>query len=184
MSTENDQAALVEIVSGENRPPVTLIPNAWLEGVEGVEATPFGRNLAVIVTPAGNPEGIEDLTAFAADSGLNVAACGDSTQFGNLAALTLANAGVEAADDVASSEENCEQEALEQVAAGDLDAALVFRSGVEVPDGTEVVEVPEESNTVIEVSYVLGEGEDAAAFGEFVESDEGQQILEENGYLP
>ena len=68
----------------------------------------------------------------------------------------MSNADVTPADDTVSSD--CEDDVVEQVANGELDGALVFRAEVTVPEGAEVIEVPEDTNLVIDVSYVVGDG--------------------------
>ena len=94
------------------------------------------------------------LDAFDPDSGLThqasaargrrsaTSACGCST----IAGVTL---------DTRRVEEGCEDEALEQVASGELDAVLLFSGGVTVPDGAEVVEIDEDPTSSFDFSIVL-----------------------------
>ena len=144
----------------------------------------FARNLAIIVVPEGNPEGIEDLSAFAPDSGLTTRICGEQTPSGTFVlAGARRKAGVTVDD--APLEEGCESEAAQQVADGELDAATMFRMNVPVPDGAEVVEIAEDVNIVVPISAaVLTDSDAAADFAAFMASEEASSILTEIGYRP
>jgi molybdate transport system substrate-binding protein len=159
-----------------------VLPGPWLEDAD-TDSTAIGRNLAIIAVPAGNPEQVRDVTAFSPDSGLDTQVCGIDSPYGNLGSLVLERGGVQ--PDLAQVSTGCDADALARVASGDLDAALVFRGLVEVPEGVEIVNIPEDRNLVIDINYapVTSDGA-ASAFGDFLASDIAKQILTQQGLLP
>jgi molybdate transport system substrate-binding protein len=166
--------------ASQGRPAV--LPGSWLEDAD-TDSKAIGRNLAIIAVPAGNPEHVKDVTAFSADSGLDTQVCAVDTAYGNFGSLVLERSGVQ--PDLAVVSSGCDADALARVASGDLDAALVFRGLVEVPAGVEVVNIPDDRNLVIDISYapVASDGP-ASAFGDFLASDTAKQILTQQGLLP
>jgi ABC-type molybdate transport system substrate-binding protein len=178
------QSDMQDTFTADDPPNLVIYPDAWMQEVpDGVEAAPLGRNLAVIVVPPGNPGQITDLSAFADDSGKRVQACGPDTQFGNFIALVLTNAGVTPADDTVGAD--CGSDAADKVAAGDLDAAVVFRTEVGDRDDVELVDVPEDVNLVFPISYaVLAPSAKTDALVQFMESADGQATRTAAGLLP
>lgn len=165
-------------------PDVAILPAAWLEPVRDGLPTgavgAFGRSLAVIAVPAGNVTGTN---AFAAGSGLRTAVCAGLTRFGNLGTIVLSKSGVTPDPDTVG--EGCEADALQQVAEGRLDAALVFRGGLTVPAGVELLDIDESQNLILDLSFaVISESPNAIDFGAFLDSDTVQQVLAAHGYLP
>jgi molybdate transport system substrate-binding protein len=163
---------------------VAIMPTGWLRsvGADG-ESTALGRNLVVIVVPAGNPGQVTGADAFAAGSGLETQVCGPDSPWGNFTALVLLKSNVE--PDPARVDAGCARNAVSRVAQGELDAALVFRSVMGATEGVEVIDLPEDQNLIIEVGYAqLSDNESARAFAEFLESDPAKLILTLLGYLP
>jgi hypothetical protein len=159
-----------------------ILPAAWLEDVD-VESTAIGRNLAIIAVPAGNPSQVSDLDAFAEDSGLETAVCGPDSPAGNLAAALLSGADVEF--DPAQVESGCETDAVARVARGELDAALVFRTSVQIPPDVEVVDIPEDQNLVLDINYLPATADpSSSSFEAFLASDSAAQVLSGFGFLP
>jgi molybdate transport system substrate-binding protein len=154
-----------------------------LKGLSGAigEPQPFGRNLFVIAVPRGNPGNVTGLDAFAAGSTDRKLICGPVSGYGNLAELVLENADVDF--DPADVGQACGQTAVERIAAGDLDLALVQRTGVRPSVST--VAVPDDVNVVGELSMAqVGDDPVGAAFLTFVQSPAGRSILTDRGYLP
>lgn len=161
---------------------LAILPTTML-GDADVDSTVVGRTLMVIAVPQGNPLQVTELDAFAAGSGLRARACAPATQSGNFAAVVLTQAGVVPEDDTVGS--GCAAEAVGQVATGELDAALVFRSAVDAPSGIEMVAVPDEQNLIIEIAYAqLADDERTRAFVEFLGTDRAKEVLTAAGYLP
>jgi hypothetical protein len=174
-----DPNALAQAVS-EGSP--VIAPGPWLGGVDA-DSLVIGRTLAMIAVPAGNPAQVADVRAFAPDSGLDTAVCGPDSEYGNFGALVLRRAGVE--PDPTSVAEGCEADAVAGVASGGLDAALLFRNSVVIPDGVEVVNIPDDQNIVIDMRYTPTVDDPSSdSFQSFLASDAARQILSEQGLLP
>ena len=161
-----------------------VVPSDWLAGLSGdLSTVSFGRSLVVIAVHADNPAGVSDLQAFASTSGLRTAVCGEDTEFGNFTLSVLENAGV--TPDPNTIGEGCEAEALQQIADGELDTALMFRNDLDLPEGIVLLDIDESQNVVFDVSYVvIGTSSDVTGFGEFLASDTARGILTQRGYLP
>jgi molybdate transport system substrate-binding protein len=145
----------------------------------------FVTNQLEIAVPAGNPGGVDGLDDFA-KADLAIGLCAEEVPCGQFGREALANAGVTPAQDT---DEPDVRSLLTKVEAGDLDAGLVYHTDVlAAGDEVEGVEVPEEFNII--AAYPLaalsasGNADLAAAFVEFVLSDEGQSILGSYGFMP
>jgi len=154
------------------------------DAVQG-EPEMFAANQLEIAVPAGNPGNVEGLEAFG-NADLNIGLCAEEVPCGQFGREALANAGVTPAQDT---DEPDVRSLLTKVEAGDLDAGLVYHTDVlAAGDQVEGIEVPEDVNVI--AGYPLaalsasGNAEGAAAFVEFVLSDEGQSILESYGFMP
>jgi ABC-type molybdate transport system substrate-binding protein len=178
-----DQEALTAAVDDETA-DIAVLPTPWLDPVRhGLPSGSFGRSLAVIAVPAANPNKIADITPFAPDSGLRTAICAENSAVGNLGSIVATRGGVTV--DPAIIGEGCEDDALQQVASGSLDAALMFRPDLRVPEGVTLVVVPPGQNVIVEASYVvIGKSDPTAAFANFLTTDAVHQLLTEHGYLP
>ena len=145
--------------------------------VEG-EADIFVLNELQIVVPAGNPAGVAGLDDFANDD-LLIGLCAEEVPCGSFGREALEKAGVTPAIDT---NEPDVRALLTKVEAGELDAGIVYVTDVLSTAGAvEGVVIPEEFNVV--AAYPIAalvnapNPEAAAAFVEFVLSDEGQAIL-------
>ena len=143
----------------------------------------FTRNALEIVVPAGNPAGVDGLDDFA-DPDLLIGLCADAVPCGDLGRQALADAGVTPAPDT---DEPDVRSVLTKVAAGELDAGLVYRSDVVAAgDDVEGIEIPDDVNVIAEYPIATlsasGAPEVADAFVEFVLSDDGQAILASWGF--
>jgi molybdate transport system substrate-binding protein len=163
---------------------LVIYPDLWFEDpAPGREPQPFGRNPAVMVVPSGNPQDITELGDFSEGSGLPVKVCGQRTSYGPLILLLMFVRGV--TPDLATFNDECENDAAEEVANSALQGALMYRAGLRAPDGVEVIEVDEKDNFVFDVSSVaLSDTPEAESFASFLQTEMAQTILEENGYLP
>ena len=152
--------------------------------VEG-EARVVARNSLAIVVPAGNPGDVTGLPDFA-DDDLLIGLCAAEVPCGALGREVLAAADVTPAPDT---EEPDVRSLLTKVASGDLDAGIVYVTDVlAAGDAVEGIAVPAEVNVVTDYPVaVLARAEEpeiAAAFVDFLLSDDGQRILESSGFAP
>ena len=178
VAVESEQDVVQAVSDGR----AAVVPGPWLDGVDA-DTVGIGRNLAIIAVPAGNPKAVADVSAFSPDSGLNTEVCAPDSSYGNLGSLVLERGGVQA--DLAQISSGCDADALTRVASGQLDAALVFRGFVEVPEGVEVVNIPDDKNLVIDVRYApMADDASAGSFAEFLSTDTAKQILTQQGLLP
>jgi molybdate transport system substrate-binding protein len=151
--------------------------------VEG-EPEVFVHNSLEIAVPAGNPADVDGLDDFADDS-LLIGLCAADVPCGEFAREALDDAGVPPVPDT---DEPDVRSLLTKIGAGELDAGIVYRTDVQSTEGVEGIEIAEEDNVVADYPIAAlasaGEPEIAAAFIEFVLSDDGQAILESHGFAP
>ena len=143
----------------------------------------FTRNSLAIAVPPGNPASITGLDDFARDD-LFLGLCASQVPCGSLAREALSAAGVEPALDTEASDV---RSLLTQVASGDLDAGIVYRTDVRAAAGAvDGVDIPSEADVIAEYSIaVLASSSDpvrAGAFVAFVQSRRGQEILLAAGF--
>jgi molybdate transport system substrate-binding protein len=165
--------------------PADLATMNQVEEAGGVMEDPrvFARNRLRIAVPAGNPGGVTGLEDFARDEML-IGLCADNVPCGQLGREALANAGVVAAADT---HEPDVRALLTKVAAGELDAGITYATdilaagraveGVAIPDGVNVA-----TDYPIAVLTAAPNPEAAAAFVEFVHSDDGRVIMADHGF--
>jgi Bacterial extracellular solute-binding protein len=159
-----------------------ILPGPWLAGLDA-DSFVIGRNLAIIAVAAGNPAEVTGVDVFADDSDLGTAICGPDSPFGNFGALVVARGGVQ--PDPARVTQGCEADAVGRVARGELDAALVFRTNVTMPQGVEIVNIPDDENLVIDVRYAPAAADASSdSFQQFLRSEAATMILTQQGFLP
>lgn len=146
---------------------------------------PFARNRLEIAVPAGNPAGVRSLADFG-DPDLVLGLCAEEVPCGRYARRALAAAGVAPALDTNATDVRA---LLTQVASGDLDAGIVYRTDVLSAGGeVEGIEIPPAANVVAEyvIAVLAGAGDPgtAAAFVAFVASEEGEAVLRSFGFDP
>jgi molybdate transport system substrate-binding protein len=149
------------------------------------EPVVVARNALEIAVPAGNPAGVDGLDDLG-DGDLLVGLCAAEVPCGGFGRQALDAAGVTAAPDT---EEPDVRSLLTKVAAGELDAGLVYRTDVAAAgDDVEGVAVPDEVNVVAEYPIAVltdaGEPAVARAFVDYVLSPDGQEILASWGFEP
>jgi len=176
----SEQAAITGAITSDLA-DVAILPEPWLATVDDVDPQPLGRTVQVIGVAEGNPEAVEGLDAFDPESGLRTKVCSEETSLGNMGLLALNAAGVTPEPDTV--EEGCENEALEEVASGDLDAVLLFSGGATVPDGAELLEIEDAQIFDFNIVYtVQGDSDATTSFVEFLGSPEAEAIVDETGY--
>jgi molybdate transport system substrate-binding protein len=147
------------------------------------QPTDFARNGLQVVVPAGNPAGITGLTDFARTE-LLLGLCAEEVPCGRLARSALEAAGVTPALDTTATDVRA---LLTQVASGDLDAGIVYRTDVlSAGAAVEGIDLPAAADvTATYPIAVLRDAADADAaegFVAFVRSTDGQDILASHGF--
>lgn len=172
--------------------PVDVFASANLENMYQVMAAGetvgspevFARNRLQIAVPEGNPAGVDGLVDFSKEN-LFLGLCADSVPCGDLARETLANAGITASIDT---NEPGVRSLLAKIETGELDAGITYATDIVAADGAvEAVDIPDDVSVVADYPIVTVSGgtdqDMAAAFIDFVLSNEGQTILSELGFL-
>jgi molybdate transport system substrate-binding protein len=149
-------------------------------GVTG-EVTEFATNVMVIVTPAGNPAGIESLDDL---DGATWVRCADEVPCGRVAESVLEDNGITA--EPASLEEDV-RSTLDKVVSGEADAGLVYASDAVAAGGdVETIEIPgaeKELTTYFITTLEQGTHSDVAEkWVDLVTSDEGEAALKAAGF--
>ncbi len=148
---------------------------------DGAASAPsiFARNGLAIAVPLGNPAAIIGLSDFA-DPDLFLGLCAEQVPCGIFARQALAAAGVKPSLDTNATDVRA---LLTQIAAGELDAGIVYVTDVESAAGeVEGIDLPADLDVIAEYPIAplteAGSPELARGFVDFVLSDPGQQILE------
>jgi molybdate transport system substrate-binding protein len=169
--------ALVQLINGGAAVDVFLPANrAVLTQLDAnyTDAGTVARNQLTIAVPAGNPAGIaqlEDLT----DSNLLIAICAEGVPCGDATALLPV---VIQAD---TKETNVRAVAA-KVAAGEVDAGIVYASDVAALAAIEEVAIGPERAVTVEIPLILLSPDDRG-FVELLTSAEGQLTFRSNGFL-
>jgi molybdate transport system substrate-binding protein len=148
------------------------------------DPVPFARNVLAIVTPPGNPRRIASLADLA---GVGVVSlCGPDVPCGRYAQRALEAAGVALPESSVTRGQNAAA-ALTAVAAGDAAAGVVYATDARAA-GDEVVTVPISGADELAATYLVGaldgSPDAASAFVDLIGSEQGQEVLQEHGFLP
>jgi molybdate transport system substrate-binding protein len=159
---------------------VTSMEAAEDAGVTG-EVVEFATNVLVIVTPAGNPAGIEGLDDL---EGATWVRCADEVPCGRVARAVLEDNDI--ATEPASLEDDV-RATLDKVVSGEADAGLVYASdAVAAGDDVETVEIPgAEERLTTYLTTTLEQSVDPDLAQEWVDlitSEEGGAALTEAGF--
>ncbi len=150
-------------------------------GVTGDVET-FATNVLVIVTPPGNPAGIESLADL---EGATWVRCADEVPCGRVAVSVLEANGITA--EPASLEEDV-RATLDKVVSGEAEAGLVYATdAVAAGDSVTTVPIPgAEEQLTSYFAATLEQAEDADLAQKWIDyllSDEGQAALTEAGFM-
>lgn len=177
-----------QIVEGAPADVFAAASPASMQPVTNARATSgtsriFATNALAIAVPIGNPGQVRGLHDFA-DERKAIAVCAPQVPCGAAAARAFASAGVAPRPDT---EEPDVKAALAKVSAGEVDAALVYRTDVVAARGkVEGIEFPESASAGNDyLIAALKESRDpaaAAAFVDYVLSQEGQSVLARAGF--
>jgi molybdate transport system substrate-binding protein len=154
-------------------------------GAVAGEPVVIATNDLQLVVPTGNPAAVRSLADLARDDVL-VGLCAAGVPCGDLARRALDAADVEATVDT---EEPDVRALLAKVAAGELDAGIVYRTDVAAAgERVEGIELPADAQQVTRypVAVLAGSAVPAAAvaFVAFVGSARGRAILASHGFGP
>lgn len=144
----------------------------------------FAHNQLRIVTPAGNPAGVDGLRDFAKED-LTIAVCAEQVPCGSAARKAFAAAGVDAAPDTLEQDVKA---VLTKVSLGEADAGLVYVTDVAAAgDQVEGFDFPAAKEAVNEYHIAAlrqaPHRQAADAFVDFVQSQQGQRTLAESGFM-
>jgi molybdate transport system substrate-binding protein len=157
----------------------------------------FAQNRLVVVLPADNPAGISSL-ADLTQPGLKIVLAAKEVPVGQYALDFLAKADAGASlgsgystlvlANVVSYEENVKA-VLTKVSLGEADAGIVYTSdAASATDEILQIEIPDGLNVIAQYPIAVVENsahsDMARAFVEWVQSAEGQKVLEKYGFLP
>lgn len=175
-----NEGAPADVFASADQANMTKLTDAG--GAVGEPQTFATNSLQIIVEP-GNPKGITGVADLGKSDVLYVT-CAPEVPIGKYAAQVLGNAGVTAMP--VSLEENVKG-IVTKVTIGEADAGIVYRTDVTAAgDGAEGVDIPADVN--VEASYPIvataeaPNPDGAAAFVEFVLSEQGQKILDSYGF--
>ena len=148
------------------------------------EAEIFVTNSLQIAVPIGNPAEVTGVEDFAREE-LLIGLCAEGVPCGDFGRQALAKAGVIPSVDT---NEPDVRALLTKIEAGELDAGITYVTDVLSASGSvEGLEIPPEVNIVAESPIATLAGapnpDAAAAWVEFVLSEEGQAILTRYGFM-
>lgn len=171
--------------------PVDVFASANPENMEllegaGLVAQPevFASNQLAIAVAPGNPADIRGLADFAEPS-LLLGLCAVEVPCGAFARASLEAADV---DPTIDTEEPDVRSLLTKIAAGELDAGVVYETDIRAASDVEGIEIPDPQNVSASYSIAVttsGSSPDLAeSFVAFVRGDAGQEILARFGFGP
>jgi molybdate transport system substrate-binding protein len=192
--TQMEEGAQADVFASANAAQMNA---AIAANLLGSEPLPFARNRLAIVTPSGNPAGIESAADLGKEGILLVLAQSEvpagryARESVCLMAADTATYGPDLVARVAAnvvSEEEDVRDVLAKVALGEADAGIVYVSdAVAADDQVDVVDIPDAVNVIATYPVaVLAGGDEAlgSAFVAYLLSEEGQAMLERYGFQP
>lgn len=175
------EGAPADVFASADQGNMTKLTDA---GNNATEPELFATNLLEIIVGPGNPKGITGV-ADLADENLIVVVCAPEVPCGKYAAQIFESAAVSVTPK--SLEENVKA-VVTKVTLGEADAGIVYRTDVTAAgDKAAGVEIPADINVTAEypiaVTKEAANAEGAQAFIDFVNGEQGQQILASYGFL-
>jgi molybdate transport system substrate-binding protein len=183
LAAQITEGAPADAVAFADTEPMQILDDA---GRLAAPAELFATNELVLVTPPGNPAGITSLADLAGAS--TVSLCVATAPCGTFAEQLLSQGGVTVEESSVTRGQDV-RATLAAVTEGDADAAIVYLSdALAVGSRVEVIDVPEAPAIVVSYPIAVltdsGAGDAAAAFAEFVVSDDAQALLRDAGFGP
>jgi molybdate transport system substrate-binding protein len=151
------------------------------------EPVTFASNRLVLIVPADNPAGIDEV-ADVAEAGVKLVIAAEGVPVGDYTRTVLEDLGLIAALDNVVTNEDDVKGVLGKISLGEGDAGFVYATDAAVAaDDVTVIELPEGSQPPIEYQIaVLSATENEAgaqAFVDLVLSDDGRERLEAAGFV-
>lgn len=182
LAAQVEQGAPADVIALADTAPMDELERAEL--LATAPAT-FARNELVVVTPAGNPAGVAELSDLAS-AGV-VSLCVDTAPCGRYAEQILADAGVTIPATSVSRGTDA-RATLRAVAEGDAVAAIVYATdALSAADRVDTLALPRGDHPIADcpIAVVAGASDVrlAEAFTAYVLSDAGRAVLEQAGFL-
>ena len=174
LATQIVEAAPADVFAAASPATMKTVTDAGLTDRSAVD---FASNVLEIAVAAGNPGDITGLTDFANADKL-IALCAVEVPCGAASAKLFETAGITPSVDTYEQDVKA---VLTKVSLGEVDAGLVYVTDV-LEAGSDVEGIEVDSAPVKYPILQLTDSEAAAAFIEFVLSDEGQSILKAAGF--
>jgi molybdate transport system substrate-binding protein len=179
LATQIQQSAPADVFASAD------VPN--MDKVKDLAGNPkvFASNLLQIVVEKGNPKNVKTLDDLA-DPALKVVLAAPDVPAGKYAAQILGKAGVTVKP--VSQEDNVKA-VVTKVSLGEADAGIVYVTDVTAGgDKVEGIDIPKAQNVTATYPIATVQAskaqDKAQAFVDLVLSDQGQQVLEQYGFLP
>ena len=179
LQVQVEEGAPADVVALADAVPMDALVDRGLVDAPQV----FASNSLVLVTPADNPGDVDSIDDLA-DPGLLVGVCAPQVPCGAYAREAFELAGVEASLDT---EEPDVRSLAAKVAAGELDAALVYATDVDAfGDDLAIVALPDGVDVRAEYPIAVvsdpSRPDDAGKFVDYVLSPSGQAVLADAGF--
>lgn len=180
LATQINEGAPADVFASASPATMTTVTDA---GNGAGTAVTFVRNRLEIAVPLGNPGKVESLEDFTKDK-LDLALCATTAPCGAAAEKVFEAAGLEPKPDTREADVKA---VLTKVEAGEVDAALVYRTdALAAEDTVESIAFDEAENAIndylISALKESDEAELAADWVEFVQTDEAQDVFVAAGF--
>ena len=184
-----------QIVQGSPADVFASASGRWMDFVEDggaalVARADFARNTPVVIVPADNPAGIDELADLGAE-GVRLVLAAEGVPIGDYAREILANAGIadRALGNLVSNEEDVKA-VVQKVFLGEADAGIAYATDVtdDVRERIRQIDIDPDMNVI--AAYPIAAIADspnldtARDFVAYVLTEDGQAVLRSYGFLP
>jgi molybdate transport system substrate-binding protein len=192
LRTQIEEGAPADVFASANETEMDSLVSSG--HVDASAPLTFLRNGLVVIVPANNPAGIENLEGLST-SGIKLILASEEVPVGNYARQSLDLMNTRFGTDfkgrvlanVVSNEDNVRQ-VVTKVQLGEADAGIVYRSDAVAAPGLQTINIPDDLNII--ATYPIAplvnseNGDLAQAFVDYVLSSEGQGVLAKWGFAP
>ena len=180
LAVQVEQGAPADVVAFADVEPMRRLEEAGLVG----SAEVFATNALTIAVPDGDPGGVTSIDDFARGE-LLLGACAPEAPCGSYARRAFEAAGIEPALDT---EEPDVRSLVTKLAAGELDAGIVYVTDVAATPALEAIELPASVDVRAEYPIAVPTGSEhpelARELVDLVRSEEGRRTLADAGFGP